>query len=214
VLSVLSRLAILLPDVELDIVCERWQLERLQAGPTLTRLGARVTLHLGVMAPGVALADADRFADGRLMAWRSRLANVAALQLAEVVVSENLAGVLALRSDAILMGSFLWSDVLEARHPGRREVIEFVDEERALLVAFRPTMLCVGAIAMPTLLRRTRTVSLDWMCEPATSGPTTAPAASRRPLVGVSAGTSGVVDGCFRGLVASLVARGRLDGLR
>lgn len=77
----------------------------------LLAAGARV--RSGVMAPGVGWsADASVYEDGRLRGWLRRLARVEEIAAADLVLSDNLPGVLELRADAVLSGSFLWSDVL------------------------------------------------------------------------------------------------------
>src|SRR5215813_8567522 len=88
----------------------------------------------GVLDPGVVWStDASRYEDGSLLAWKDRLARLPSLERARLVVSDNLAGVLALRSDAVLVGSFLWGDVLACAHAESRHVGVFAALEEELL---------------------------------------------------------------------------------
>ena len=123
----------------------------------------------GVMAKGVIWSnDPSPLQDGHLAAWSDHLREVPAVRDADLVLSDNLAGVLSVRPDAVLAGSFLWSDVLEHRHPNHPSISMFVEHERSLLERYRPPMLCVGDMAMPGVLSGTDAVPCGWMCEPPT----------------------------------------------
>jgi hypothetical protein len=130
--------------------------------------GTRI-LH-GVTEPGVSLErDPAAYGDGRLLDWEARWAATPQLSGADLVVSDNLVGVLSRRADAVLMGSFLWSDVLD-EHPdvhgvARDAVMAFVDHERQLLARCSPPMLCTADVASDGVLARTSAVPLAWFDE-------------------------------------------------
>lgn len=114
-----------------------------------------------VVEPGVGLPGSmDAFADGRLQGWVARWAGSEAART-DLVVSDNLTGVLDARPDAVLMGSFLWSDVLGAVANGPA-VDAFVADERALLAAHRPPMLATADVVHPGVVARTAVVPLPW----------------------------------------------------
>jgi hypothetical protein len=79
----------------------------------------------------------------------------------EVVVSDNLVGVLKYYPDAILMGSFVWGDVLEG---GVMNEIATMEDE--LLRKTSPEMIGVKDLAMPGVLKKTRFVAMPWFCDP------------------------------------------------
>lgn len=207
--EILSRVRARLPECRVTVLCEAWQRQRAGALLALRQLeGAPgVTWVHGVTAPGVGWSpDPALYGDGRLGSWVRRLEASGALAGADVVVSDNLPQVLALRSDAVLQGSFLWSTVLGAAHPGDGEVAGFVREEEALLARHRPPALCVRGVAMPDLLRQTRAVELPWMCPD--------PGGEARPAVpgrvAVLGGATGAADACLGRAAASC---GRLPGV-
>src|SRR5690606_13010255 len=78
------------------------------------------------------------------------------------VVSDNLVGALRDRADALLMGSFLWSDVLV----GSSVYQEIAHFEHKLLQEYEPIMIGVEDIAMPGVKQRTRFIGLPWFCDP------------------------------------------------
>lgn len=205
---VLDRLATRLPGARIDLVCERWQLER-GGFAAATRVRARGRAITGVMVPGVEWAGRARgFADGRLLAWLDRLAAVPEVRAADLVLSDNLAGVLALRPDAVLMGSHLWSDVLAEVAAADDGARAFVQHERALLEQLRPPMLCVGDVVMPGVRERTTPVELGWMCDRAAAG-ALAEVAPQHGRVAVLGGATGAADDVLAGALAALRADGR-----
>ncbi len=107
---------------------------------------------------------ASFYAEQDLTGWSAALRDNPSVTSADLVISDNLAGTLEARPDAILMGSFLWSDVLDAVHAGVPAVAAFVRHERALLERHRPPMLCISDVVMPGVLARTDAVRLPWMC--------------------------------------------------
>jgi len=117
--------------------------------------------------------------------------------------------VLELRKDAVLMGSFLWSDVLAEAHPGDAHVARFVDSERRLLAECRPPMLCVGAMAMPGVVERARAVPLPWMRSGEGRPDVRRPhAAGSRPKVAVLIGATGAADPLAAAVAAALLEGG------
>jgi hypothetical protein len=151
----------------------------------------RVTQTGGVLDPGVVWSTrAARYDDGSLLAWMERLEGVPELKRARVVISDNLAGVLAFRRDAVLAGSFLWGDVLAQAHAENGHVRAFAALENELLERYRPPMLCVRDVVMPAVTERTQAIAVDWMCEevdgPNASAP---PAVPRVAVLGDAAGS-------------------------
>lgn len=188
--GVLSRLAERLPDIRLTVFCEDWQLSRTSDwGRSQSLFSGRATAVTGLLGPAVRQErDPTAYRDGRLLNWETRLAGHPALADATLVVSDNLAGILSVRPDAVLLGSFLWSDVLAAQYPHHPAVAAFVAHEQALLARYRPPMICVDDLAMPAVRRWTRAVGVPWMCESLPS----APAADSGGTVAFLAGASGL----------------------
>ncbi|MDY7092273.1 MAG: glycosyltransferase [Acidobacteriota bacterium] len=165
--GILSRLIQRRPEVEFDLICSRWQLDKLAGWDRLQGLvQSGAGLHTGWTEPGVRWStDPNLYTDGRLTRWIERLANQQVLETADLVLSDNLAAVLELRPDAVLSGSFLWSDVLGQAYPESAAVESFRHREETLLRRHRPPMLCLRDLAMPAVMEQTEAVPLAWMCE-------------------------------------------------
>ncbi|HYE77273.1 MAG TPA: hypothetical protein VEI97_04730, partial [bacterium] len=209
VVGVLHTLSGRRPDLRIDVICADWQLRHLEGwdrARALWEAGARPVT--GLMEPGVTWSPRPEvYADGRLLEWESRLADSGLLDDADLVLSDNLGGVLSLRPDAVLMGSFLWSDVLAAAHPDDPAVTAFVGRERSLLASHRPPMLCVGDMAMPGVLARSDAVPLPWMPQSPPLPPIPG-RSDRGRRVAVLGGRTGVLDELLARVATSLSEAG------
>ena len=162
--GLLQALAEVQSGLKVDVVCEAWQLERTRDWEKghIYR-DPRVTVHTGYLTPGPQWEnDPQAYRDGRLLSWEDKLARQSFLEKADLVISDNLAGILRYRPDAILMGSFLWSDILGEAYGSFPEVGAFVEREQELLERFRPPMLCIGEMAMPAVRQFTRAIEMPW----------------------------------------------------
>ncbi len=150
----------------LHLFCEEWQLNTASSWPHIARL-RKLPLHIvsGVMEPGVGWnADPAVLSDGRLHAWEQRIKGIAAIRDADLVLSDNLVGVLDIRADAVLVGSFFWGNILGAAFPREPAVRAFSCYEAELLQVYRPNTICVDHLAMPALLDGTRPIAVGFMC--------------------------------------------------
>lgn len=80
----------------------------------------------------------------------------------DLIVSDNLVGVLYPFPNAVLMGSFLFADILPIRTPDIDRICSF---EFNLLQKLRPLMLGVEDMAMPSLRKKTNFQGLPWFCK-------------------------------------------------
>lgn len=203
-MGILSRVKERVPHVELAVACEGWQRDRMGDWPRSIEVW-RSARHLAGVVDGSIMwsDDPTTYDDDRLVRWEERLARVDVVADATLILSDNLTGVLGVRPDAWLAGSFLWSDVLGAAHPGSRPVQAFVERERALLSANRPKMLCVGPAAMPAVRERCDALECSWMCESPKESVTT-----ERDRIGILGGATAAARTVLDTAVTMLLERG------
>lgn len=200
---VLARLSERVRGCDIDILCERWQWLRARDSLATIPELAQARFHHDLMAPGVTWErEPSAYNDGRLTLWEDRVRKSGVLARADLVLSDNLVGVLSVRSDAVLLGSFLWSEVLSAAHPDSASVRAFAQHERGLLTRIEPPMLGTGDLAMPEAASRPRWVSLPWMRAPAP------PSEPDPKQVAVLGGATGVDDELLANCVRNLCSRG------
>lgn len=193
----------------MDVALSAAQFMALQS-ETRTWLATRdVRVHYRVTEPGVALPQGpDAFADGRLEAWIARWES-SDLAQADLVVSDNLTGVLRTRPDAVLMGSFLWSDVLES-FSAEPHVAAFVADERRILAATVPPMLATADVVHPGVVARTTVVPMPWFDDrPAGAIRTDAVQPGHAGAVAVLGGTTGASGATLRVVLDALARSGR-----
>jgi hypothetical protein len=80
----------------------------------------------------------------------------------DAIVSDNLVGILKDYPESVLMGSFLWADVLRAK--SSPEVERICDYEDSLLIEKKPLMLGLSDMAMQGVKAKTDFVGLPWFC--------------------------------------------------
>ena len=182
-IGVLHRVVSIRSDAQLVVYCSDRQMQSLGDWWRLRELvdsGVQFVTEIdcGFQWPLVSQDD-------DLLAWRDRLQSMPGIKSARLVVSDNLAGVLNIRPDAVLMGSFLWSDVLASVKS--KNAHRYVADELSLLRAYVPPMLCVDGIVTPGVLRETNAIRLPWMCEVAATEPRFL---SGRPRLGICGGTT------------------------
>jgi hypothetical protein len=204
-IRVVDALHTQLDELEVEIYAEQWQVERARGWSVLARLQeeSSVRFHCGAMH-GSPQWDRGGWTARDYFGWVEAIGREEPVQNSDIVLSDNLVGVLRARPDAILMGSFLWHDVLRAEGPDGPRIAAF---EEKLLAEALPPMLCVGDMVMPEVERLTRAVRLPWFCE-AGAGRTSPSWPLRRVLL--SGGATDSVSPGLHALAALLLQRSDL----
>lgn len=135
---------------------------RLQGWPVFEQLQSNLLFSTGNLTIHNLQWPPQKKGGFQFYQWEEEWKMTEAFKNADLIISDNLVGVLQSRPDAILMGSFLWKDVYAHAYPDNPEVQQFVARETQLLQQTRPPMLCVGDIAMPGVLQETEAVPLPW----------------------------------------------------
>lgn len=152
----------------------------------------------------VAAAGTDRsdvaWLDGWLPRWRAE----PTLADADLVVSDNLTAMLAIRPDTVLLGSFLWSDKLRGTGAEGDAVAAAED---ALLAAHRPLMLTTADVAHPGTAR-TEAVGLPWFADRVARP--TATEGARPSRLHLAGGATGRADALLARAAAELDAQSQI----
>jgi len=142
-----------------DAQFQRFKLE-------IESLGSRATAVVGVTEDSVRWRhDPNSYTETNLNGWESEMISRPSLIEADFVLSDNLVGVLEARPDAILSGSFLWHEVIDAYSKVNDACRKFVDREIYLLKKCVPKMICNSDLATPAVLALTDAVRVPWMIE-------------------------------------------------
>jgi len=162
--AILERLLDIHGPLQIELACQQWQVERLLQTVKFSNIWRQsVNYNFGITQDLVFWAESSQELSTTLLTrWVDKV-RPSYIDSFDFVLSDNLTGILELRSDAVLMGSFLWSDVLESNFKQNPEVAGFIAHERNLLEVHRPPMLCVGPLATRGVLDRTRPIRCNFM---------------------------------------------------
>jgi hypothetical protein len=150
--------------------------------------------------------DAGGQLDGSIMEWVNEL-DEKMINDADAIVCDNMAGILAVREDALLCGSFLWSEVLLNKFPENEMAQAYHDMELNLLARYNPKMLCLQDMEMPYVSQYTQPVHFSWMAE------STNPIPVRNSIknILVVSGETGAADVQLSSLIGELLAAGNFN---
>ena len=80
-----------------------------------------------------------------------------------IIFSDNLIGLIAVNKQAILIGSFLWTEIKSMTTKSDYKKIH--EYEVSLLRKYKPKMLGINQIVMPGVLNKTNFISFPWLCD-------------------------------------------------
>jgi len=156
--------------VRADLLVTGRQLEITRGWPILEDLRKEERATLIPTGPNIEWKkEAGAYDRASLFGWLDRLPP-AAVEGADLLVSDNLGLILERRPDALLMGSFLWSEVLMHHFSRSAAVSEFHEREVELLRTHRPPMICLREMAMPYVQRYAKPLAVDWITETEPAG--------------------------------------------
>jgi hypothetical protein len=85
------------------------------------------------------------------------------IETSHIILSDNLAGILEAYPEAILIGSFLWTDISKLREYPK--LAEILTSEVTLLESVKPRMLGIMHFGMPGTVKRTQFIEFPWFCK-------------------------------------------------
>ena len=109
-------------------------------------------------------SDIERYDENHLFTWYKDLPT-SKIKQADLVISDNLSQVLEIRPDTILMGSFIWAEVLINYFPNHQLIKKFHDYEIQLLERYRPFMIHFNEMGMDYVSKYTNARGVAWMVE-------------------------------------------------
>lgn len=151
------------PDIRLNIFCAPFHLQNTQNWPDTVFLSGKNTVRFftGPME-NAPVWGSSSYTFSMYSDWRNALTGIGELASSQLVVSDNYTAPLNLFPKVVLMGSFLWHDILQ--NTGRdAEIVAF--EKQVLDAAGKPAMICLKDMAMPAVVNTTQAVLMPWFCE-------------------------------------------------
>ena len=132
-----------LPFHEIDIHCERYQYNRFK--PTQENINFIFYEESNIRW--------DRKRIGRI--------DVSGIDKYDKVITDNLVEVLKYRPDALLSGSFLWSDIWREKYGNN----DFSDKQDEIFHDVKPRVVCNGDVVFGQLKKYQNKVDIGWGCK-------------------------------------------------
>ena len=132
-----------LPFHEIDIHCERYQYNRFK--PTQDNINFIFYEESNIRW--------DRKRIGRI--------DVSGIDKYDKVITDNLVEVLKYRPDALLSGSFLWSDIWREKYGNN----DFSDKQDEIFHDVKPRVVCNGDVVFGQLKKYQNKVDIGWGCK-------------------------------------------------
>lgn len=192
-------------DIKLNVLCNKKCINSLSlfADDSLVNHTKINFLEINFPAYGNWLANPSEYDFYEYKSWIDNL-DAGYIQKSDLLVSDNLAGVLARRPDAILEGSFLWSDVMQAL-PGRTdELNKIIEFENNLLQKTTPEMICNEDFVMPAIIGQTNYKKFAWTCEDLKIGKNIIPKRLDEIKILLTGGGTGSSDNNFEKIINEL----------
>lgn len=157
VLKVVSALKKVSSDCRILIECKESNLAQISKEPAIAALinADNVTFSHEVLNQEPEYNGSSSF--GEFEIWLNTLKPP---NPDEMVILDNEGILLKIFPDAVLMGSFLWSDVIESK--GWDSLAPYTEVERQLLKRAKPYMLGLSDMATDSVRNNTRFVPLPW----------------------------------------------------
>jgi len=133
--------------------------------------------------------------------WRSELSAVIKATSYDLVLSDNLASPLEFFDRTILTGSFLWHAILD-RNSQNDTVL---DHEAALVAKYKPVMINIEGMGMPSQVSTTKAVPIPWITS------RYATIQKKSPRILVTAGKSGTNREMFKQVASTLALNSRWE---
>ena len=132
-----------LPFCEIDIHCERYQYNRFK--PTQDNLNFIF------------------YKESNIRWDRKRVGSIdtSGIDKYDRVITDNLVEVLKYRPDALLSGSFLWSDIWREKYGNN----DFSDEQDKIFHDVKPRVVCNGDVVFGQLKKYINKVDIGWGCK-------------------------------------------------
>jgi len=151
--------------LDLYIYCEEWQVEAASLWDDFKefRNSQNINFIFNKMLGSPKLPYEEMEFEAYLQ-WLEGLGNDEILSRSDMLLSDNLVGALKIREDSLLIGSFLWHDIIlaDSQEPEARKIAHF---EKDLMSGLDPKIICQTGMAMEEIFRKCTPIEVPWMCD-------------------------------------------------
>lgn len=152
--------------VNVTIVCEKWQHDKWSNNLGLINLNShtRIRFHYLDLTKTLQWHESNCLTFEQYQSTWTKIKQLECFQNADLVISDNLIGVISSNKKVILIGSFLWHDVLRQSRVGNVDERIFQHED-SLLENSTAKFVSIKDITMPALQSCKENIRLAWFCK-------------------------------------------------
>lgn len=187
-------------SVEVTIACEDWQCQKFKNHRGFEKLqnNPHVRFEFFDLNGTLRWSDLSNLQLNEYQATIERVKNHEQYEEADLIISDNLLGLISSAKEALILGSFLWHDVLkESSGGGINEQV--YQHEASLLENSKAKLVSVKDVTMPALQSCEENIRLAWFCKDVYDRPVQA---RENYKVLFSAGLSGADTGALSALIS------------
>ncbi|MBA7527728.1 hypothetical protein ES705_19906 [subsurface metagenome] len=147
-IKIVNRLAECIPNAKPTLYCESWQVRSLEGWGEYRRFCTRLNAQIVPVSIPIRWASNPDYYSGWLIEWHK---SISAWELPQFdyILSDNLIEPLLYSNRVVLIGSFLWHDVLHIAFPNKYEVQQYKQWAEEILRLTQPDMIVNQFFAMP-----------------------------------------------------------------
>ena len=153
-------------DVQVTIACEEWQFNRFLNHRNLYSLkrNANISFYFIDLSNTLGWGESKKLSFSHYKLSLLKIKELQFYKSADLVISDNLLGVIASDKKVLILGSFLWHDVLRNSSGGVIDE-EIYNYESYLLKNSTSKFVSVKDVTMPTLQALNENQGLPWFCK-------------------------------------------------
>ena len=163
VIAVVTNILKLSDKIDVVVFCSGKNMKIAQEEINFFGLDARCTYCTDLSYNELDWISKDGVSFTKFINWQTELSSHPILITSDLVISDNHITPITVFENVKLMGSFIWSDVVNYSN---NDVEKIKEIEFLFLQKRKPEMYCLNSFAMPALIKNTIAVQLPWFCEP------------------------------------------------
>ncbi len=149
-------------DIRIDLYCAKRHFDIKSDDPLVADLMISDRVNIHYTAPNVYWLNDEPVT---ALKYDESIYETSEIQSADFVISDNITEILNYRSDAILMGSFLWSEIYQYHFADNDFAKKFIEQEVELLEKHKPTVICLRDFAMNYISKYASPYPIDFILD-------------------------------------------------
>ena len=182
-------------EIEFSIVCKKERVDYIKG--KINRKNNSISFHTDLMENEPTWLIPSSLELSVYLKWAEKFKSHPQILESDLVLSDNYVAPLLGENKVMIMGSFLWADIIEDYHKQGKLISKFENE---ILKKYRPKMIVLESMYMASLKEKVVPVEASWFCS---RKPAQDKIISRKILI--SAGGTEQLDNTFLNIIDNLL---------